>query len=69
MTNPDPAPSAEQLRELPTPKLFREAFGAPAQRARLEQRQAEERQRQQLEDMNRRREALAQLRREARDRG
>ena len=69
MTNPDPAPSAEQLRELPTPRLFREAFGAPAQRQRLEQRMAEARQRQQLEDLNRRREALAQLRREAGERG
>lgn len=59
MKNPDPAPSAEQLKGLATAQLFKAAFGAPAQRARLEQRQAEERERQQLDDLNRRREFWA----------
>jgi hypothetical protein len=59
MPNPDPL---DQLREQPTPTLFRHAFGADAQRQRLEERQRRRRELEQLEELNRRRQYLAELR-------
>ncbi len=59
MKHPDPAPSTEQLQGLPTPALFRSAFGAPAQRQRLEQRMAADRERQAFESLEARRQWFA----------
>ena len=55
-------PAPDDLQGLPTPQLFRSAFGAQAQRQRLAEREKAERERQALEDLNRRREHFAAMR-------
>ena len=55
-------PAPDDLQGLPTPALFRSAFGAQAQRQRLAEREKAQRQRQALEDLARRRAYLDGLR-------
>lgn len=52
----------DELHKLSGPQLFRAAFGAQAQRQRLAEREKAERERQALEDLNRRRAYLDGLR-------
>ncbi len=55
-------PAPDDLQGLPTPALFRSAFGAPAQRERQAQREREAREREAFERLERRRRHFAAMR-------